>query len=370
MSAPEPPNRTLVSQAITDIQGSIHANDEKSAAGLIVHGLLATAVVTLASQLGSIYEGASVAAQVVIKLTLGGMLLAAVLSITCLIKAIRPYEPKSIATRLAHASRGVFFPDIRKLTKVATSTGPDELAQLRPGYEAIATPNTLDDEYLTQLLKVADIRANEADWAKRGFLLLGVEIALVAVYLTTVGCIAGNMLGAGVAQAGTTQHTTTLDWVLTQASRRQSISGSGKLALSADGQAHVRLEAHNASGLEAVQLATTATFRCVGARGSQRSAVSRAPTQRTLPSSASGVALETILALARRPCAEVGGEPTTIVIRLAGSARSDSGELRTATLTLARPGGASPRPFASFLTSQPSLSSSSRRGYWTAIGSS
>lgn len=343
MSPSEPPNRALVSQAITDIQGSIHANDDKSAASLIVHGLLATAVVTLASQLGSIYEDASVTSQVFIKIALGGMLLAAALSITCLIKAIRPYEPRSIGGRLAYASQGVFFPNIRVLTKVATSTGPDELAQLRARFEALATGDRLDEEYLAELLKVADIRANEADWAKRGFLLLGVEIALAALYLATVGCIAGNMLGAGVGEARTTQRTTSLEWVFTRASHHQSISGSGELALSGGTQGRVRLEAHNGAGLKAVQLATTAAFRCRGPHGMRRSTVRRSPAQRTLLSAATTVSLETSLASAQGSCHRVGGRLTTVVIRLAGSARAHSGELRTATLLLSGRAGTSHR---------------------------
>lgn len=86
--------RELLRHAIADIQGSIHANDSKSAAGLVVQGLLATAVVTLSSHFGSLYGDATESARILIKVALIATLVLGGLSIMCLILAVVPYKPK------------------------------------------------------------------------------------------------------------------------------------------------------------------------------------------------------------------------------------------------------------------------------------
>src|SRR4051794_7709162 len=80
--------RELLLHAIDDIQGSIHANDTKSSAGLVVHGLLATGVVALLSRLGGIYGRGTDSAQFVIRGALAVALVLFVLSVLSLLYAV------------------------------------------------------------------------------------------------------------------------------------------------------------------------------------------------------------------------------------------------------------------------------------------
>ena len=92
--------RELVRHALNDLQGSIHANDSKSSAGLVVHGLLATAVLTLVSRLGPVYGDATDVARAAVVLCLLAALLTAVASILCLLAAVKPYPPSKVVKRL------------------------------------------------------------------------------------------------------------------------------------------------------------------------------------------------------------------------------------------------------------------------------
>jgi hypothetical protein len=180
----------LVGQAIGDIQGSIHANDNKSAAGLVVHGLLATGVLSLVGNLGPVYQermGATAQDAVVALLALA--LACALLSIVFFCFAIRPYEPKQVNHRsLQSGYQGLFFPEIEGMTRAARRSGaPTELEQLRERLETVGEPERLETEYLGELAAVATIRLTEARWAKRGFNLLALEIVAVAAFLVVVG---------------------------------------------------------------------------------------------------------------------------------------------------------------------------------------
>jgi hypothetical protein len=179
----------LVGQAIGDIQGSIHANDNKSAAGLVVHGLLATGVLSLVGNLGPVYEdemGGEAQGLVVglLALALG----CAVLSIVCFCLAIRPYEPTQVNERNEDSDyQGLFFPDIETLTSDAHSKVTTELELLRAANATVSDEQRIETEYLGELAAVATIRFREAKWAKRGFNLLAFEIVAVAAFLLVVG---------------------------------------------------------------------------------------------------------------------------------------------------------------------------------------
>jgi hypothetical protein len=220
--------RKALGQAIGDIQGSIHANDSKSAAGLVVHGLLATAVLTLASRLGHVYGDANGTAQWLIRWTLIWALVFAVASIACLLIAIIPYDPTEVTKRMYERSEAhygkVFFPDIVRLKDIArfgnsgrgvrgwlrrtgenwryglrrrrALRGNDEFVQLKKIVAEVNCPEKLEAEYIAELVEVADIREHEARWARRGFWLLLAEVVMVAGYLGTVGAVSGHLLGA------------------------------------------------------------------------------------------------------------------------------------------------------------------------------
>ena len=178
----------LVGQAIGDIQGSIHANDSKSAAGLVVHGLLATGVLSLVGNLGSVYHDASDFGRLCIQLSLACALALAVTSIVFFCLAIRPYEPKHVNERnLTRRYKGLFFPDVPALTRAYHQNRTSELEQLRDRLDTLADYKNVETEYLGELAAVAEIRFTEAKWAKRGFNLLAFEIGAVAVFLVVVG---------------------------------------------------------------------------------------------------------------------------------------------------------------------------------------
>src|SRR4051794_30203659 len=109
--------RELLVNGVADIQGSIHANDSKSAAGLVVHGLLVTGVVALSSRLGPVYENATHDAQIAIRLTLGAVLVLFLVSVGSLLRAIYPYYPRKVSRNLPNEPgyKPVFFPPIKDM---------------------------------------------------------------------------------------------------------------------------------------------------------------------------------------------------------------------------------------------------------------
>lgn len=182
----------LVGQAIGDIQGSIHANDSKSAAGLVVHGLLATGVLALVGNLGSVYDDAGRGGRALIVALLTLALGFAVASVYCLVRAVRPYIPEDVNERNRERGyRGLFFPNIEAMTETASKEGGErEIDQLHTLWREVEQPEQVELEYLGELAAVADIRAYEANWAKLGFNLLIWEIGAVAAFLVVVGASA------------------------------------------------------------------------------------------------------------------------------------------------------------------------------------
>jgi hypothetical protein len=275
---PDRPEHILLAQAIADIQGSIHANDSKSAAGLVVQGLLATAVVTVVSRLGAVYQHGTPAAQEIIKLSLAGSLLTAVVSVFFLLDAVRPYTPGRLAKRLRkrYGYKEVFFPNIREFKRDARRSSDEEFNQLVSGVEAdakaLGEPDAMDREYVAELLKVAGIRAHEASRAQAGFLLLGLEVLFVAAYLATVGCIAGHWFGAAAVSSKPS-----LAWDLVQGGQRLRIASGSSLTLSSSADAQVSLRAGDDAGLRRIQLVSRTALRCVR-RGVRRNILASEPT--------------------------------------------------------------------------------------------
>lgn len=271
--------QALVAQAIGDIQGSIHANDNKSGAGLVVHGLLATAVASLAGRLGSVYDDADGTAQFLIKGSLIAALAIAVVSILCLVWAVKPYVPDEIAFRITGSDapgllgrlwaklpwtekpplearaeyRHLFFPYIQGMKQRARKGGDDELEQVRADFDAVDSSDRLTTEYLAELVEVADIRSHEAKWANRGFVLLGAEIVAVALFLGTVGAVAASIAGAeGRAE---------LEWRVQADGEPRVQARGGQVELHAPARVKVWLEAKpRTAKLEDVRLSVS--YRC------------------------------------------------------------------------------------------------------------
>jgi hypothetical protein len=303
-SAQSQRDETLLIQAIADIQGSIHANDNKSSAGLVVQGLLVAAVVTVVTHLGEVYGDGSEWAQVAIKALLFLSLVTALASILAFVRAISPYNPQTIAKRLDERPgvppRQVFFPDVEKLQEAAKSPGAfDEYAIALEG-EVRALRDDPDEAmrvYLAELLKVADIRANEARRAEIGFRFLGIEVALVAAYLAVAGCIAGQILGF----AATAGERPTLRWELTGAGLPHRVSSGTRLAVHRGAGVTVRLAASAEGELSQVRLVRRTALRCVR-HGRVRNVVAGPPSLQRVNSPGEGIALTVALRAPRRRC--------------------------------------------------------------------
>jgi hypothetical protein len=321
-----------VRHAIDDIQGSIHANDSKSAAGLVVHALLATAVVTLATRAGSSYREGTSAAQIVVKVGLASTLAIAVASIVCLVIAIRPYEPKRLAGWLEGRYEGIFFPDFRALRKAAKTKGEHPLDELRRKFRALSNPAVLDDEYLAELLKVADIRATEADWAKRGFTLLAVEVIFVAIYLGAMGAIAGNMLDARASKAATS-----LAWTIAQDGRHSTAPGVANIRLHRVGVVDVGLIVASPSGVRHLRLTDTVRYECAARRGVRRRVDTVAASQDLQAFGAKKLQLQASRHGLARRCTGRRRGLAGVRLTVLGDVRSETGALDTADLTIHAP---------------------------------
>ncbi|HWC47950.1 MAG TPA: hypothetical protein VG448_03625 [Solirubrobacterales bacterium] len=257
-----------MTQAIADIQGSIHANDSKSAAGLVVQGLLTTAVVTVVTHLGTVYGDGSPGARTAIKILLAAVVVTALVSILYLVRAIYPYNPRLISRRLkereAHPYREIFFPDIKEIREAAQDA--DAFEGFTSSFEANVkalrdNPDEVTREYVAELLKVADIRAHEADQAKVGFVFLGLEVFLVAAYLVVAGCIAGQILGF---DAAASSGPPSLHWTVKDGGVKRVVGKRARLVVRPEKSLTVRVAvgAHQVN-VTRVRLTRRTTLRCV-----------------------------------------------------------------------------------------------------------
>lgn len=177
--------REILLAGIADTQGSIHANDAKCSAALITHGLLFAAMVGIVGASSGLYPDAPAGLRV-IALSVAGLVLACFLiSTLCLLRAVRPYAPLALSRRIAaaHAPAGVFFPIIDR-----DKTGAEVSAQMTRLAELDDARATLD--LVCETVKLAAIRRHEADWARRGYTFLMMELVLVVLFISLVGSIA------------------------------------------------------------------------------------------------------------------------------------------------------------------------------------
>lgn len=176
----------LLKTAIADIQGSIHANDSKCSAALVVHGLLFAGVVTVASRLGETWTAAGGPTQDASTALLAIATVAFVLSISSLLYALIPYSPRKTFYGPivdAHRLRGVFFPNLKSLR----ASGADVLTPYLASLAALDSSEKIELELAYELIKVQNIRQHQAFWAICGFGLLIVEVAFAACFLVIMG---------------------------------------------------------------------------------------------------------------------------------------------------------------------------------------
>lgn len=259
--APDPRalRRELQLASIADIQGSIHANDQKSSAGLVVHGLLFAGVLTVVANIGAIIDDATPLAQ-----WAGGALLVAafvcfVLSIIALARATSPYEPTEVEETFGDDYEHVFFPLPTDLEKaIGPGVGTQHKALLVE-LEKVGSAEEIERVYAAEQVKLADIRDTQATRAKWGFGILQLELLAVAVFLALVGLVA---LDAPVV-ADDRPDQVGLRWTVTQHGKRQSVEDGGRLVVSRPNRPiDITLAARGEDDVRTAAVLGAATLRC------------------------------------------------------------------------------------------------------------
>lgn len=170
--------RTLLYAALSDISGSVKANDAKASAALIVHGLLFAGILSVVARLDGAYRTSTHAERALGVLFLAVVLAAFLCSIWALLSAGSPYRPQKLERRMRNSYRQVFFPP-RSLLRSATPH-----SSMRRQVQLLTDERILD-ELIAEVLKLADILAYESDRTKWGYLALRVEVIAAAAFLTT-----------------------------------------------------------------------------------------------------------------------------------------------------------------------------------------
>jgi hypothetical protein len=315
--------RQLLLASIADIQGSIHANDQKSSAGLVVHGLLFAGVLTVVANLGGVVDDASIVATAAGVAALLVALGAFVVSIINIAIAAAPYQPRGVATAISGEYKHVFFPL------------PDELVDPPRNQHAVLLDQLkqVNDEeqvarvYVAEQVKLADIRQVQARRAERGFLWLRVELFAVTAFLALVLLVA---IATPVLAKDAPADRLTLLWTVNHDERRQ-LEGGGQLAVRQTRHAlKVTLTARGRDDIRVVSLRGSATVRCL--RRTRQGATSI-----VLPLSASGRSGDgqgqlqaTATVDLRARCPRI---PSTRV-RLVGKSQSTDGSSARADITI------------------------------------
>ena len=181
MSTPKHVDDLLLA-SIQDVQTSISANDSKASAALIVHGLIFTGLLGLLSTLGDVYQRADSLQRVLAIGLLAGALVAFLVSIYFILRALLPYRPVKVEAALGDECRGVFFP--LRFLQHANPYAPfaEVLGQLeRSG---------ITGELACERLKLADILRYESGNTRRGYEFLRIEIGCAAAFLIVVATAA------------------------------------------------------------------------------------------------------------------------------------------------------------------------------------
>jgi hypothetical protein len=180
--------RELQLASIPDIQGSIQANDTKSSAALVVHGLLFAGVVTIVGNSGGVYADATLGAKITGGLLLLGAAVAFGRSVLKLIEAARPHDPESTRDVLAGKHAEAFFPPAHP--KERPPAGERGFEEQLERLAKLETDTDFEEEYAAEQVKLADIRVTQAHAAKIGFEWLRYEIFAAGAFLLLVAMVA------------------------------------------------------------------------------------------------------------------------------------------------------------------------------------
>ena len=209
--------RSLLFAALTDIGGSVSANDQKAAAALVVHALLFAGVTSLVGKFGPIYHYSGA---VLRDIGVGLIVLALVLflgSLLALLLAVSPYRPLFVHQDVAGEYKGVFFPSIDvfgrgaktwtwrwfwpRLKTILAPAGARQppprpanqrsllLEQMRESVSGMSADD-VDTELMVEVLKLKDILDWESGCARWGYRLLAVEVAVLTAFFVLITVVA------------------------------------------------------------------------------------------------------------------------------------------------------------------------------------
>lgn len=184
----------LLQAALADVHATVRTNDAKNPPALIVHGLLFAGTTSVVSRLGDLWHDAPLGARIVIVGGLACSLVALVVSVICLLLAIRPRTRIPIADELRGSSRAVLFPAPQALAaeaqeRLGRAGGVEQLAVLRERAAGVGATE-LRDACLVEILKLSHLHAFKARLTGIGITALIVEIVGVGVALGLIGAVA------------------------------------------------------------------------------------------------------------------------------------------------------------------------------------
>lgn len=166
--------------AIGDIGAAVRANDAKTSAALVLHGLVFAGITTLVTRLGNTYQHASSLVQALGIGFLGVALGCFLRSVWCLISAARPYRPKGLEERIHQGYHHVFFP----LDDIYDANDPHRLMVARL---AAMNDDDVTAELAAETLKLGDILQHESRNTARGYYWLSWELVATTAFLIVAG---------------------------------------------------------------------------------------------------------------------------------------------------------------------------------------
>jgi hypothetical protein len=257
-----PPNvrREFQLASIDDVQGTIHANDSKSSAALVVHGLLFAGVLAITASAVNLYDRAAVWARVIAVALLVVALVCFTVSVYCLLRSVNPFDPQREIDRLGgRVEPDIFF--LRDQYVFGRAEGPLEFLRNRT---ANLTQEQIETLLAHESLKLMRVRDEEARWARRGVSFLIGEVVAVALFLVLVGLVAA---GAGFARRSDPATPPGLAVQVREASGVvESRSTYGTIALPPGARVAELRAVGSGSRLGSVRLSETARYRCRGNR--------------------------------------------------------------------------------------------------------
>jgi hypothetical protein len=178
--------REYLFAAIADAEGTIRATDTKASISLVLHGLLFAGVLSLAKDVGGVYECAPSATRTTIIATLAAAALAFAISVTQLLRCIRPAPYRVIPQLPATQMTGTFF----LLGNAGALRGrwrPDRLPATLQHELATISGRSMVYELAGELIKLSAIRARKTALITSGLFWLAVTFAAVMAFLVVTG---------------------------------------------------------------------------------------------------------------------------------------------------------------------------------------